>query len=203
MIITHPGGSLLHADSQFYAKYRDSNEAVRRRHFPARTALFDESFDTYPETQDQVEFGADEMALIAARLQTIQSREIRRLEAEIQIRDGRLAWQRGEHEIALGFFRRAVAHLPDYAEAARTLAEFLHRLERYAEAADHARRATTLRPAHQEYWHFLGVTLRAAGDLEGAMAAQERALEIDPDHEPSRQTLAAIRAGRSETRAAS
>jgi hypothetical protein len=136
------------AAESFYAKYRESNEAVRRRHFPARTALFDESFDAYPETQDQVEFGADEMALIAARLQSIQSREIRRLEAEIKIRDGRLAWQRGEHEIALGFFRQAVAHLPDYAEAARTLAEFLHRLERYAEAADHARRATTLRPAH-------------------------------------------------------
>ena len=190
------------AAEAFYAKYRDSNEAVRKRHFPGREALFDENFDAYPEVQDQTEFGAEEMAMIAARLQGIQSREIRRLEAEIQIRDGRLAWERGEHETALGFFRRATAHLPDYAEAARTLAEFLYRLERYSEAADCARRATKLRPDHHEYWHFLGMPLRAAGDLHGAIAAQERAIEIAPDHQPSRQTLASIRTQLSSVSAA-
>ncbi len=187
----------------FYARYRDANEAVRRRHFPARATLFDEGFDAYPETADRVAFGAAEMARIAARLHSVQTREIRRLEAEIRIRDGRLAWERGEHEAALGFFRRAVAHLPDHAEASRTLAEFLYRLERSGEAAGHARRATELRPDNHEYWHFLGVTLRAAGDLDGAIAAQERALQIAPDHDPSRQTLEAIRAGLAAPRAAS
>lgn len=190
------------AAEAFYAGYGPSNEAVRRRYFPGRETLFDGSFDAYPETDDRVEFCADEMARIAARLQSVQTREIRRLEAEIQIRDGRLAWERGEQEVALGLFRRAAAHLPDHADAARTLAEFLHRLGRHGEAATEARRAATLRPAHHEYWHFLGVALHAAGDLAGAMSAQERALEIAPDHAPSRQTLAKIRGRIVETHAA-
>lgn len=182
------------AAEAFYAMYRDANEAVRRRHFPERRSLFDGSFDAYPETSDQAEFGAGEMALIAARIQSVQIREIRRLEAEIHIRDGHLAWQRGEKETALTCFRRATAHLPDYAEAARTLAEFLYQSEQFDEAAKHARHAAKLKPGHLEYWHFLGVTLDAAGDPLGAMAAQERALEIEPDHEPSRRTLDAISA---------
>ncbi len=90
--------------------------------------------------------------------------------------------------------RKPSAHLPAMPRRQRTLAEFL-----IGSNATQRRRTTpgarpTLRPAHQEYWHFLGVALRAAGDVAGAMAAQERALEIDPDHEPSRQTLAALRA---------
>lgn len=191
------------AAEAFYMKYRDLNEAVRWRYFPGRETLFDENFDAYPASDDRVEFGADEVARIAARLHGVQTREIRRLEAEIQIRDGHLAWERGEQDVALGLFRRAAAHLPDHAEAARTLAEFLHRRERHREASEEARRATTLRPGHHEYWHFLGVTLQAAGDLAGAQAAQARALEIDPDHAPTRQTLAAIRARISETHPAS
>jgi tetratricopeptide (TPR) repeat protein len=187
----------------FYAPYRDGNEAVRLRHFPARATLFDESFDAYPETADPVEFGAAEMARIAARILAVQTREIRRLEAEIRIRDGRLAWEQGDPESALDCFRRAVAHLPDHAEASRTLAEFLHRLEWTGEAAEHARLAAELRPDNAEYWHFLGVVLRSGGDLAGAATAQERALDIAPDHHPSRQTLDAIRAQLAETRAAS
>ena len=187
------------AAEAFYALYRDSNEAVRRRYFPERPALFDDTFDAYPPTPDQSAFGADEMALIASRLQSVQTREIRRLEAEIRIRDGRLAWQDGEREIALGFFRQAVDHLPHYAEAARTLAEFLYRAGRYDEAAAQARTAATLKPDTQDYWHFLGVALEAAGDVAGAVAAQERALEIEPSHEPSRRTLAALRKTLPET----
>ena len=191
------------AAEAFYAMYRDANEAVRQRYFPERKVLFDGNFDAYPETPDRVEFGADEMALIAARLQSVQTREIRRLEAEIHIRDGRLAWERGAHETALSLFGLAKAHLPDHAEAARTLAEFLYQMDRYDEAAENARHAATLRPDNYEYWHFLGMTLHAAGDFAGAMAAQERALEIEPDHEPSRRTFDAIRAELSVTRAAS
>ena len=182
------------AAQAFLDCYRASNEAVRRRHFPSRATLFDESFDAYPAEADTVAFGIDEMARVAARLQTAHAREVRRLEAEIRLRDGQLAWERGARDDAIALFRRAVALLPDHAEARRTLAEYLYRLERYDEAATETRRAIEDRPGRHEYWHFLGVVLRAAGDLDGAVDAQERALEIEPTHEPSRRTLDALRA---------
>ncbi len=178
----------------FYERFRTSNEAVRRRYFPARDALFEEEFESYPETSDRQMFGPDEVAAVAARLQTAHAREIRRLEAEIRIREGRLAWEQGRTEDAISALLRAVRHLPDHAESHRTLAEYLHRAGRYAEAAKAARQAAELRSDRQEFWHFLGVTLKAAEDLEGAAHAQERSLAIDPGHEPSRRALDAIRA---------
>ena len=180
----------------FYDIFRDSNEELRKRYFPGREVLFDEDFDTYPEVADRTEFGAEELAAIAARLQIAHVREIRRLEVEVQVREGRLAWERGDRDAAIATIRRAVRHLPDYSESRRTLAEYLFRTGRYDDAAAAARKAAELRPDHQEYWHFLGVVLRRAGDLDGAIAAQERSLEIDPDHQPSRRLLAALRDSR-------
>ncbi|PZX17133.1 tetratricopeptide repeat protein [Palleronia aestuarii] len=190
------------AAEAFYATWRSSNEAVRKRHFPNRETLFREDFGGYPEEADRIEYEAEDIARVAARLQHVQAREIRRLEAEIRIREGRLAWERGEREVALGFFRRAAAHLPDYAEAARTLAEYLHRSELHGDAAVQARRAAELRPDHHEYWHFLGIALHAAGDVQEAIVAQERALAIAPDHEPSQRTLDALRVRLAEIQAA-
>lgn len=177
----------------FYDKFRSANEKVRARYFPGRATLFDESFDSYPEEADRASFGPDELAQVAARLQTAHIREIRRLEAEIRIREGRLAWERGESDAAVTALRRAVAHLPDHPESHRGLAEYLHRAGRHREAAEAARRAAELRPERHEYWHFLGVVLRAAGELEAAAEAQRHALELDPGHEPSRRTLESIR----------
>lgn len=178
----------------FYDKFRASNAAVRRRYFPARERLFDDSFDNYPETADRQEFDADTVAEIAAGLHMAHVREMRRLEAEIAIREGRLAWERGRREAAIGTFRRAVSTLPDYADAHRALAEYLHRAERSADAVAPARRAVELRPAKAEYWHFLGVALRASGSTADALAAQERAFELDPSHEGTCRALESLRA---------
>lgn len=187
----------------FYAVFRASNEAVRKRHFPARKTLFDEAFDGYPERADPAVFGADEMALIAARLHTAEVREIRRLETELMIREGRLCWEQGNRDAAIQAHRRAARHLPDHPDTHRGLAEYLHRLDRNEEAVEHARRAAELRPRRHEYWHFLGVVLRRTGDLEGAAAAQARSLELNPTHTPSARSLESIQAELGGTQLAS
>lgn len=177
----------------FQARYREANEAVRRRHFPHRAALFDEGFAAYPEDADRLAFDADAVARVAAALHRAAVRETRRLEAEIAIRDARLHWERGEADATLAALRRAVGWLPDHAESHRALGEYLHRLGRSAEAVPAARRALELRPDRADFWHFLGVALRAAGDAVGAGAAQERALALDPGHSGAARALAALR----------
>lgn len=178
----------------FYERFRASNEALRKRHFPARETLFDEDFDGYPDVAETSTFGPDELALIAARLHTLRTRDVLRLEAEIQIRDARLVWEQGDRPAAIALLRRAAEHLPGYPDSKRSLAEHLFRDGQFEEAVAPAKRAADLAPERQDYWHFLGMILRHTGDLEGAAAAQEKSLGIDPDHEPSRNALARIRA---------
>ena len=100
------------------------------------------------------------------------SRRARRLEAEIAIRDARLHWTRNEPEAAERALRRALRWWPDHRRAHRTLAEYLLRLDRLRRRDRRRGRAAELRPDTYEYWHFLGILLRRAGDFAGAAEAQ-------------------------------
>ncbi len=176
----------------FYAMFRVSNAAVRDRHFPDRATLFDDDFSAYPETADPTNIDLDDAAAVAARLHAAAVRETRRLEAEIAIRDARLAWARdqaGEAERAL---RRALEWGRDHPEAHRAMAEHMLRQDRLDEACAAARQAAELKPAAHEYWHFLGVVLRRAGRFGEAEAAQLRALEVRPGYDAASRELAQI-----------
>ena len=139
--------------------------------------------------EDSREASATDLAAIAARLHVAAVAEVRRLEAEIAIRDGRLHWTRNEPEPAERALRRALRWCPEHAGAHRTLAEYLLRLDRLGEAIATARRAAELSPESYEYRHFLGILLRRAGDFAGAAEAQARALELNPGHAASRHEL--------------
>jgi hypothetical protein len=173
----------------FYALFRSSNEAVRARYFPERESLFDEDFTAYPEVAEAREIRPEDVAAIAARLHVSATREARRLEAEIAIREARLHWARDERTEAEQALRRALKWCPDHAESHRTMAEYMLRLDRLDEAIAAATRAAELRGNGFEYWHFLGVLLRRARDFEGAAQAQRRALALNPAHAASRHEL--------------
>lgn len=180
------------AAEAFYAMFRASNEAVRVRHFPDLASLFPEDFTSYPETCGEAAATLEDFAAIAAALQVENTRHIRRLEAEICIRDARLAWDKGETAPAMAALGRAVSWLPHHAPTHRIRGEYLLRSGCAAEAAEAARAATAHAPENFEYWHFLGVVLRSLGDLEGARDAQAHAVDLNPAHEPSRTCLEQI-----------
>lgn len=182
------------ADAEaFHDRFRASNEALRRRRFPQRRTLFCEDFSDYPETADPDDFGPDDLAAVAAMLHTAATREIRRLESEIAIRDARIHWLRDEPAVAERAIARALAWTPGHPEAYRTLGEQLLRLGRLHDALAAAARAVERRPEAHEYWHFLGILRRRTGDAEGAAQAQRKALELAPDHEGARTELALAR----------
>ena len=174
----------------FYERYRVSNEALRLRHFPDRPVLFDEDFSDYPETADPIDFGLDDLATVAAMLHTAATRETRRLETEIAIRDARIHWLRDDPGAAERAIARAHAWTPGHPEAYRTLAEHLMRQDRLPEALAAAEHAAERRPNAHEYWHFLGILRRRTGDPAGAAEAQRKALELAPDHLGARAELA-------------
>ena len=172
--------------------YRPSNEALRQRHLPGRARLFDEDFSAYPDAADPMDFAIGDLVGVAAMLQTAATREARRLEAEIAIRDARLHWLRQEPaagELAIG---RALAWSPDHPDAYRALAENLLRQGRLDEALAAAARAIEHRPESTEFWHFLGIIRRRAGDLDAAAEAQRQALARAPGHGGAQVELAQI-----------
>ena len=173
----------------FYARFHASNEAVRQRHFPDSPTLFDEDFRGYPETEDREEFGADDIAAVAAALHTAAAREVCRLESEIAIRDAKLHWAREEPVAAERALRRALRWFPGHSEAYRTLAEFMLRLGRIGDAIAAATQAAELKVTSCEYWHFLGALLRRSADFVGAAEAQRRALALEPGYTAARREL--------------
>lgn len=184
------GARPARADAEaFYGRYRASNEALRLRHFSERATLFDEDFSDYPEDGDPRDFSVDDYAAVAAMLHAAATREQRRLEAEIAIREARIAWLRDDPAAGERAIARALAWKPGHAEAYRTLAEQMLRQGRLDAALDAAARAVDCRPSAHEFWHFLGILRRRAGDFDGAAAAQRRALELAPDHAGARNEL--------------
>jgi tetratricopeptide (TPR) repeat protein len=184
------------AARRFYEMYAASNEAVRRRYFPERPSLFNEDFSTYPEVEATPELTVDTLAQIAASLHLDTVRDLRRLEAEVGIRDARLAWSRGDKAAAYAALRAAYRWMPRHGPSYRALGECLLQDGRVEEAVEAARRAAYLSPEQVDHWHFLGVVLRRTGDLVGAEDAQIRALVIDPAHEGARASLEQIRQAR-------
>lgn len=173
----------------FYALFRPSNDAVRRRYFADRITLFDEDFDSYPEIADPRSFDLDDATAVALQLHMAGVADVRRLEAEVALRDGRLHWAAQQRREAVTALRRAVRLNPEHPEMHRTLAEYLFHSGQFADAAVAAATAAERRPQAAEYWHFLGMALRRSGRADAAAEAQVRALAIQPDYPAARHEL--------------
>lgn len=99
---------------------------------------------------------------------------------------GRLA--EAENGLRLALRLDARAHRARY-----NLGLLLAQSERLPEAATALRRAEADAPGEAEYPFALASVLLRAGDREGARAAAERTLRIDPSHPGARQVLQMVR----------
>lgn len=97
---------------------------------------------------------------------------------------GSISLQLGEHADAVCSFELALAHDPANWRIEINLALALHQLEKWVEAAAHARRATELQPAVVAAHVLLAQSLRMAGELKAALAAAREAYRLDTSHVP-------------------
>ena len=110
-----------------------------------------------------------------------------------------LAWQKlaamelrgSRREQALAAAERAVALAPDDATSWFHLADALGRFERWPESLEALERSLALQPQFAEAWNNLGLARKQQGDLAGAKAAFEAALEQAPPSDPANASLAA------------
>jgi tetratricopeptide (TPR) repeat protein len=82
---------------------------------------------------------------------------------------------------ALQVFQRAAELMPGDAEAHRNLANTLHQLRRFNEAAVSYRRSIAIRPDDSSAHHELGIVLAALGRPADAVASYGQALRCKPD----------------------
>ncbi|MBU0491243.1 MAG: tetratricopeptide repeat protein [Chloroflexi bacterium] len=123
-----------------------------------------------------------------------------------------LAYQAsGQHETALERYHKAVRLVPDFAEAyhgmidsystlnrpdhvtyARGMEAFSH--QDYETARTHLENATQALPDFAPAFLGLGLTYEGLGQLEAALSAVQRALELNPNDFATQQTLGRIQA---------
>ncbi len=94
----------------------------------------------------------------------------------------------GRPDAAIAQFERALELRPDHPHARRALVQILWQQTGSAAedlgATPYLERLVELEPRHLQAWTVLGGIRESSGDLAGALAALDRALEINPDLQP-------------------
>ncbi len=102
---------------------------------------------------------------------------------------GTWAQARGDHEVAVRYFRSALALEPGYVLARYNLALSLESLGRPQEAATEYRRVLADDPEHADAANNLATMLARAGRLEEAVSLWERAVTSEPTHARAHNNL--------------
>lgn len=89
-------------------------------------------------------------------------------------------------------YRRAIEFAPGNSSVLDGAAVLAYKSGRLAEAIDLSRRVLAQDPLSAAYWHNLGLTCHAAGDLAGSERAYRRALELAPHRDVSAALLALV-----------
>jgi Ca-activated chloride channel family protein len=107
------------------------------------------------------------------------------------IADGNRAYERGDYEEALELYRRAAADEPELPEAHLNAGLALHRLGRYAEAADETARALPAEePSLAARVHYaVGNHYFALGRLPEALDAYREALLLEPGNRDAKHNF--------------
>ncbi|MGX5846644.1 sulfotransferase [Mesorhizobium sp. PL10] len=109
-----------------------------------------------------------------------------------------------DNELSIKYFERAVSQDPQNPYFHLSLGDTYLKVEEYARAIMHLRRASELKPDLVEAFCSLGLAHLEFGQADSALSAYERALEINRDHPLVRTSLASalISVGRMDEAAA-
>jgi Flp pilus assembly protein TadD len=98
----------------------------------------------------------------------------------------------GDADQAYKYLNQLVAVAPDNWKGHNALGVLADRQRKFAQARRHYTEALKVRPDLAIVWNNLGYSIFLMGDPENAISYMERALELDPSHEPARKNLALV-----------
>jgi len=143
---------------------------------------------------------------LLAQLAEADEAEARRIDRELALIWGRsgspsmdLLLKRGREALEDEDNRRAIEHLsaltdhaPDFAEGWHLRATAFFRAGLYGPALDDLERALYLNPQNYNAIFGLGVMMQEFGNLSAAVELFDRALDINPHHEPAKEARARL-----------
>jgi tetratricopeptide (TPR) repeat protein len=92
-------------------------------------------------------------------------------------------------DAAQASYRAALKADPKSTSAMRGLGYCYLKMKRFDSAASTFKDATDIEPNNPDGWYMLGQAYGSAGNLAGGIAAEEKALEINPQHEGAKKVL--------------
>ncbi len=99
----------------------------------------------------------------------------------------------GQYQKAVQCYKKALAIEPDSVTAYGNMAMALAKLGQIQQAIDYCKKVLDVRTNDYEMYSNVGFLLKSIGQKEQAKDYFKKALEIEPDHEPARQGLEALR----------
>src|SRR4051812_4937728 len=108
------------------------------------------------------------------------------------------AQSRGDSRAAEAIYLELIQERPDDADALHLLGHLYRIQKRHADAADLLARAAGARPAAAEIHFELGLACSDLSDIESAVHAYERALELQPDFAAALNNLASVNKARGD-----
>jgi len=132
-------------------------------------------------------------ALSGGRIEAIK--EATELNSRAQLHDSR-----GEFEVSVPLYQRAVELYPEFVVAWYNLGIALGRMNRHAEAVDALARAITLKPDFAAAYAARGDVQASSGDFQAAVRDYSMAIELYPDYAQAyfKRALAWMELGNSE-----
>ncbi len=115
--------------------------------------------------------------------------DVKRLNALSWMNVGVALARAGEVGAATSFFRTAVRHFPESAEANNNLAQAMALQGEYAGAIPHYQAALRADPALMGVHYNLGVALERVGRVREAVEHYRRAMELDPNDAEAREAV--------------
>jgi Flp pilus assembly protein TadD len=113
-------------------------------------------------------------------------------ELENSFKTGLALHDAGRLNEAGGFYEKILEVIPDHAETLDLYGRLLFERGEAGHAVAVLRKAVTASPRSPSCWNHLGVASRATGDLEAAVAAFERTVELRADHVEAHLNLAVV-----------
>ncbi|HXF63758.1 MAG TPA: tetratricopeptide repeat protein [Caldilineaceae bacterium] len=99
---------------------------------------------------------------------------------------------RGEDDQAEAAYLHSLSLDPKYDQTYLLLADFYERRERYAEEIELLEQGLANLPNRPQLWSYLGVAQARTGDLEGAIASNQRVVELQPNNTGAMRNLAIL-----------
>jgi tetratricopeptide (TPR) repeat protein len=121
---------------------------------------------------------------------------------EVRQRFARLSWNRQQRDQAFAWLGEAIEISPDQPELHIERADYLFAIGRLDEARVSIRHALRLAAGEADYHVKLALVQLESRDGDGAWAAAQRAIELDPEHKGARQILGNLCWQRGELEAA-